>query len=117
VRGARATGAAVLLAALAFGLLAPVSPAAARPGDAPLTIPTLRQWLPGDGSWKLGEHARVLVWPSRPAMVSLARQLASDLRRETHQTVPVVVDRHGARAGDIQLLRNDGLRHRLGGEG
>ncbi|HVT65614.1 MAG TPA: family 20 glycosylhydrolase [Mycobacteriales bacterium] len=122
MRGVRSTSAAAALSVLALGLTAAGSAAAVRPETsgahrAPLSIPTLSHWYHGSGTWQLGGHARILVWPNRRAMVRTGRQLAGDLRGEVGRTLPVVALRNGYRRGDIVLRRSDDLARRLGDEG
>jgi hexosaminidase len=92
----------------------PTRPGADRP---PLTIPALRHWYHGTGTWQVGAGARILVWPNRPAMVRLGKQLAGDLRPEIGRRLPVLQRHSGYQRGDIVLRRSDDLAQSLGGEG
>ncbi|HWC36674.1 MAG TPA: family 20 glycosylhydrolase [Mycobacteriales bacterium] len=108
----------VAVAGVSLGLAQPaVARSGAAPHRAPITIPGFRQWFHGTGSWQLGADARIVVWPARPALVSLARQLASDLRPEIGRTPRVLARQHGWRAGDIVLRRSHTSARQLGAEG
>jgi hexosaminidase len=85
-----------------------------RPG----TIPALREWRGGDGSFRLGRAPRVVVpRAQRLRLGSTARLFAADLRALTGRRVRVV-SRRGIRArrGDIRLTLRPRDR-RLGREG
>lgn len=122
MRGVRSGTIAVALSLIAIGSAGSGSTAIARPSQAdphrpPLTIPALRQWYHGEGTWHLGERARILVWPARPAMVRLGKQLATDVRAEVGRRLPVVEGRGGYRRGDIVLRHSRDLARSLGTEG
>ena len=72
----------------------------------PLTIPALRQWRGGSGTFELGRAPRIVV-PARyrRRLRPTARVFGKDLARLTGRRVRVV-DRRGARPrrGDIRLL-------------
>ncbi len=92
-------------------------PPAAASHRPPLTIPALRQWFHGEGTWTLGDRARILAWPRSPGTLTVARQLSADLRQAAGRRLPVAVRQHGFRSGDIVVRRTDDLRRRLGDQG
>jgi hexosaminidase len=105
---------AVLVAALALAV--PACAEAANPR--PKTIPALRSWKGGKGSYRLGRSVRIVV-PARyrSRLWPTARVLAVDLRRLTRRRVRVTVRRGlKPRRGDIRLLLGARDR-RLGREG
>jgi hexosaminidase len=122
VRRVRSSGAVAALLVAATTLAVAGPSAAARPATAvahrpPLTIPALRHWYHGTGTWQVGDNARILVWPRRSAMVDLGKQLSRDLRAEIGRTLPVLERRTGYRRGDIVLRRSNDLARSLGDEG
>ncbi|HVV75908.1 MAG TPA: family 20 glycosylhydrolase [Mycobacteriales bacterium] len=122
MRGVRSAGLAVLLSLAGVAIGGAGQSAMARPSVAaaqrpPLVIPALRQWYHGTGSWRLGPHARILVWPDHADLLSLARQLSADLRHEVGRRLPVAAQRSGYRTGDVVLRQSDDLARRLGDEG
>jgi hexosaminidase len=68
----------------------------------PQTIPAVRQWTAGSGSFTFSTASRIVVDPAYAAQLDdEAATFASDLKDETGRTVQVV---HGAAAtGDIRL--------------
>jgi hexosaminidase len=83
----------------------------------PLAIPSIGHWYHGRGKWKLGDKARILVWPKRSGLVEVGDQLATDLRREVGRRLPVLERRTGYRRGDVVLRYSRDLARRLGHEG
>lgn len=121
MRGMRPAGPAALallvalLAGTAESVAAPVASASAQ--SRLLTVPALAQWFHGTGAWKLGDRARILVWPKQRALVSLADQLSADLRPEVGRRIPVAAHPAGSHTGDIVLGLSSSLARRLGNEG
>ncbi|GAA4840600.1 family 20 glycosylhydrolase [Kitasatospora terrestris] len=94
------TAAALLLPALA------APPAGAATG-APQTVPALRQWTAGTGSYTFTTSSRVVVDPAYGAQLAdEAATLADDLGALEGRTVSVVTGT--ATAGDIALTLGDG---------
>lgn len=122
MRGRRAAGPLALLVVAALSFAGAVAGAAARSAAVsrrpPLTIPALRQWFHGSGSWALGPRSRLVVPSSQLAVAAVARQLSSDLRQAVGRRLVVVEKKpSGARAGDIVLRETNDLAKRLGAEG
>jgi hexosaminidase len=104
---ARARRGVLLARRLAFlaGLVAALG-AAARPLEAarPKTIPALREWTDGTGSYTFGAESRILLDATSAAELSTtASVLADDLLTLTGLTVPVITGAASVQAGDIYL--------------
>ena len=97
-------------------LTLPVTPVRAVARDAqptaPVTVPALTDWTPGQGSYVYGKGVRLVA--DGPAGRRVADTLADDLRAAGHGSVPVVPG--GARAGDI-VIDVRPSRGALGAEG
>ena len=97
-------------------LTLPVTPVQAVARDAqptaPVTVPALTDWTPGQGSYVYGKGVRLVA--DGPAGRRVADTLADDLRAAGHGSVPVVPG--GARAGDI-VIDVRPSRGALGAEG
>ena len=97
-------------------LTLPVTPVRAVARDAqptaPVTVPALTDWTPGQGSYVYGKGVRLVA--DGPAGRRVADTLAEDLRAAGHGSVPVVPG--GARAGDI-VIDVRPSRGALGAEG
>lgn len=93
------------LAALALpGVAAAPAQAAAGP---PQTVPALRQWTAGSGTYTFTATSRIAVDPAHTAQLSdEAATLADDLAAQTGRTVAVVTGTPAT--GDIGLTLGDG---------
>ncbi|WP_329395955.1 family 20 glycosylhydrolase [Streptomyces melanogenes] len=93
------------LAALALpGVAAAPAQAAAGP---PQTVPALRQWTAGSGTYTFTATSRITVDPAHTAQLSdEAATLADDLAAQTGRTVAVVTGTPAT--GDIGLTLGDG---------
>ena len=108
---------ALAIAAAGVAVVLPAGAEAANPR--PATIPALREWSGGEGTFALRRGSRVVVpRAQRRALVPEARLLATDLRRLTARRVRVRVRRgRRLRRGDIGLALRRPRRPALGPEG
>lgn len=94
------------------------APAAAASNPRPATIPAVREWSGGEGSFQLRRSSRIVV-PARyrARLRSTASLFAADLRELTGRRLPIATRRgNRARPGDLRLSL--GAREgRLGEEG
>ncbi len=102
-RGMFGAGASAAIVLAAFGTTAvsqagPLDPQA-EPNPAPITVPAVRSWTGGHGSWSLGDETRIVV--GEQTLAPLGRQLATELRQQ--EGVRVDVTSGPARSGDIRL--------------
>lgn len=82
------------------------APAATAAAGTPQTIPALRQWTAGSGSFTFGSTARIVVAPAYSTQLDGdAATFADDLGHLTGRTVQVVDGT--AAAGDIELTLGD----------
>lgn len=114
--GVSLTLAATLLMSLAPVVAKPASATQAEPvvNDAPHTIPALREWSGGQGSFALGSSPRIVVTRGQWQLLDEARLFASDMKVLTGRELPIASGAPGP--GDIGLAlgsRETGL----GGEG
>ncbi|MGN6475430.1 MAG: family 20 glycosylhydrolase [Mycobacteriales bacterium] len=122
MRGRRTAGPVALLAIAALSTAAGVQGADARPAATrhrpPLTIPALRQWFHGSGSWSVAPGTAIVVSPTQPAVVAIANQLSSELRPAVGRRLLVIEKKpSAAHAGDIVLRQTNDLARSLGAEG
>lgn len=115
IRRARRRTIGAVVAALAATLL-PWQSAAAVDGPAaappPEVLPSLRQWLPGEGEFTLTDRARIVLDGVRE------QRTADDAKRfagELKGGAPV--SRGRARSGDVVLRQDASLKGALGAEG
>ncbi|MER5867927.1 family 20 glycosylhydrolase [Kitasatospora sp. NPDC002040] len=91
--------------AAAFALPAPTAARATAP-DPPRTVPALRQWTAGSGSYLFGPAARIVVDPGYAAQLAgEATTFAADLGALAGRTVTVLTGT--AAPGDIALTLGD----------
>ncbi|WP_371619347.1 family 20 glycosylhydrolase [Streptomyces sp. NBC_00454] len=102
------TASALAVAALSLPGAAAASPAAApAAAAAPQTVPALRQWTAGTGSYGFTSTSRIVVDPAYTAQLSdEAATLAEDLGALAGRSVAVVTG--SASPGDIGLSLGDG---------
>ncbi|MFD5128920.1 glycoside hydrolase family 20 zincin-like fold domain-containing protein [Streptomyces olindensis] len=99
-------GALGTLAGAAAAQTAFAAPAAAdgTASSRPATIPALREWTAGSGSFRIGPSSRIIVHPADSRRLrSDAGLLAEDLRALTGHAAPIVVTDAAARSGDVVL--------------
>lgn len=113
------TATAVAGATVALPLRLPLARAATRGNPRPAVIPALQEWQGGDGAYRLGGGARVVV-SGRDAeeLLSLARQLTRDIADVTGVEIasPRTTRRSRAAHGEILLRLDPAARHAKGGE-
>ncbi|TDD67738.1 hypothetical protein E1262_18075 [Jiangella aurantiaca] len=116
-RPARLVLSAAVLGPLA-GLLVSAAPAPAEPGNpAPVTVPAIRHWTGGAGSWELVPGSRIVVDPrDSRELHPLARLLADELAEQEGIPRPRIVSAP-ARPHDIRLDLDAGLAGDVGDEG
>ncbi len=102
---------------VAGAILAAATAATAASANVPQTIPALRIWHGGHGSWRLARDARIVVRTrDRHALLSEAEVLAEDLRGVVGRRIGVSVQPPGrAREGDVVLAAEPGARGVSGG--
>ena len=111
------------LAAAATAVAAMVAAALPAPAPAansrPVTLPSVRDWRGGEGTFAVRRGSRVVVpRAQRRRLRPEARLLAADLRRVTGRPVRVRVQRRRRlRRGDVGLALRRRRRPALGGEG
>lgn len=102
------------MGAFALGV---VDPATAAVSGRPWTIPALRQWRAGRGTFRLARQVTVhLRARDAERLRDTAEILAEDLRAFSHRPVRVIVTSHPPAAGSIALRLGAG-DHQLGREG
>lgn len=83
---------------------------------APITVPELRSWEGGQGSWELTEQSRIVVAPGdNRELRSLATMVAKEIAAQEGMRPPVVST--PPRAHDIRLVLDPGLAGDVGDEG
>lgn len=67
----------------------------------PFVIPEIKEWIGGDGSFKVMNSTRIVYPVREKELANVANQLASDYKKMFGKEIPVVVGR--AKSGDIAL--------------
>ncbi|MEU6103703.1 beta-N-acetylhexosaminidase [Streptomyces flaveolus] len=103
------TGALGTLAGVAAAQTAHAAPPSGRVAQAaaasrPVTVPALREWTAGSGSFRVRPSSRILVRPADSRRLrSDAELIAEDLAALTGVTCPIVVTGAAPRRGDVTL--------------
>lgn len=117
-RPARLVLSAVAVLGPLAGLLVSAGPAPAEnAAPAPVTVPAIRQWTGGDGTWRLVPGSRIVVDPrDSRELRPLAQLLAEELAEQEDVPRPRVVSAP-ARPHDIRLDLDAGVAGEVGDEG
>ncbi|WP_460802690.1 discoidin domain-containing protein [Microbacterium sp. GXF6406] len=112
-RRTRLRGAALLIAAAtgATAFAAPMAALADDVNESPIVVPELQNWTGGTGDLRINADSRIVA---DAESADVAAQLVTDLNAITGLTLEVKTS--GARAGDIVLDVQSGLKHADGGE-